>query len=122
MSFFVENEVTDEKGDELPEVVLPEDLTVKKAELNAMLGEIERIRKIIDGEKQGGLIVSNEILELTSTLNDIKSRLASKTPINKERIEEMEKSVIALMNLHIEKYSELLIWCIEQDFVSGDTA
>lgn len=117
MSFFVENGFTNENDEESQE-----DVTIEVSELNVMLGEIERIRKIIDGEKQGGLIVSNEILELTSTLNDIKSRLASKTPINKERIEEMEKSVIALMNLHIEKYSELLIWCIEQDFVSGDTA
>ena len=89
MSFFVEAvEYTDANNE-----VLQEEVTVEKAELDAMLGEIKRIGKIIGGEEVQDEVVSDKILQLTNTLNSIKSQLKSKTPLTKSKINKMNECI-----------------------------
>ena len=124
MSFFVEANVTNlENGEELQE-----DLTVEIAELKAMLEEIGRIRKIIGDDEEtedgaSGTTPADNITTMNANFEKIKKRLKTVPlqPDDVKQIRRMEKEVIKTMNEHIKMYSDLLLRCIDQGFVSADS-
>ena len=94
MSFFVENGFTNENDEESQE-----DVTIEVSELNVMLGEIERIRKIIDNKETKDK-TADDIAIMNAEFQKIRQRLKEKSLTQKDvkTIRNMEKKVIAIMN------------------------